>query len=189
METLLELLHSPWPWYVSGPIIGFMVPLLLLVGNRSFGISQNLEHLCAISQPRIVHIRFFKYDWRPSLWSLIFATGVPIGGWLAGVVFTNPQPIELSSAAIQQFSAWGLKDMTMLNPPELFSFSWSSIPLLIISGILIGFGTRYASGCTSGHAITGISTFQIQSVYAVIGIFAGGMLASHWIVPLLLSWQ
>ena len=148
MDTIVSLLEAPWPWYISGPVIGLMVPLLLLVGNRSFGISQNLEHLCAITQPRMVHIRFFKYNWKTSLWSLVFAAGVPVGGFLAGVLFKNPNPIQLSQEAKAIFTGWGYQNITGFNPPELFEVSWSTLPVLILSGILIGFGTRYASGCT-----------------------------------------
>ena len=182
---MLDLLTAPWPWYVSGPIIGLMVPLLIYVGSRSFGISQNLEHLCALTQPRMINVRFFKYDWRTSTWSLVFAVGVLIGGTLAGLVFSNPEPVALSNNAVALFAQWGLSHSSVLNPPEIFNFSLYNIVIIVISGIMIGFGTRYASGCTSGHAITGLSTFQMQSVYAVIGIFAGGMLASHVIVPVL----
>lgn len=187
MESLTAALIEPWPWYVSGVIVGAMVPLLILLGSRSFGISQNLEHLCAITQPSRIHVRLFKYDWRPSLWSLVFAVGVLIGGFLAGVVFENPEPIALSEKSIEMFSQWGLTRSVELNPPELFQLNFENTILLIVSGIFIGFGTRYASGCTSGHAITGLSTFQIQSVYAVIGIFSGGMLAAHFIVPWLIG--
>lgn len=183
MDTLLDLLYSPWPWYVTGPIIGALVPLLILIGSRSFGISQNLEHLCAITQPSRCRVSFFKYDWRPSVWSLVFATGVGLGGFLGGFVFSNPEPIQLSSQASNMFASWGLSTPVSLNPIELFSFSGDNILLLIATGILIGFGTRYAYGCTSGHAITGLATFQLQSLYAVIGIFAGGLFASHFIVP------
>jgi uncharacterized membrane protein YedE/YeeE len=159
--------------------------LLIIIGNRSFGISQNLEHLVAITQPSRCRISFFKYDWRPSLWSLVFTLGVIIGGLLAGLVFKNPEPVQLSQAAIALFSSWGLAPSLSLNPPELFSLSYENITLLIISGVLIGFGTRYAYGCTSGHAITGLATFQYQSLIAVIGIFSGGLFASHILVPAL----
>ena len=185
MDTVTTLLHAPWPWYVSGPLIGLMVPLLILLGSRSFGISQNLEHICAITQPSRCRIKFFKYDWLPSTWSIIFAIGVAFGGFIGGFVFANPEPIQLSQSANNMFTQWGLTLSSNLNPTEIFSFSISNIILLIISGIFIGFGTRYASGCTSGHAITGLATFQVQSLYAVVGIFSGGLFASHFIAPFL----
>ena len=95
MQELIQILQAPWPWFVSGPLIGLMVPLFIVVGSRSFGISQNLEHLCAITQPRVVQVKFFKYDWRISTWSLVFTLGVGIGGFLAGALFANPEAIQL----------------------------------------------------------------------------------------------
>ena len=163
MQDLLVILQSPWPWYVSGPLIGLMVPLFILIGSRSFGISQNLEHLCAITQPRSIQVKFFKYDWRVSKWSLVFMLGVAIGGYLAGNLFANPDAIQLSEAAL----------VISLSIGVAGSFG----------GILIGFGTRYASGCTSGHAVTGLATFQVKSLYAVLGIFSGGIFSAYLIVP------
>ncbi len=185
MTSLYDLLVSPWPWYVSGPIIGLMVPLLILIGNRSFGISQNLEHLCAMAKPAVVRIKLFNYDWRASRWSIVFAVGVMLGGLLAGVIFANPEPIKLSQATLDMLAQRNIAPPSEFNPPEIFSLNFQNSLLLLTSGLLIGFGTRYAAGCTSGHAITGISTLQIQSVYAVIGIFAGGLLAANYITPIL----
>ena len=185
MSTLYEMLVTPWPWYVSGPIIGSMVPLLILIGSRSFGISQNLEHLCAMAKPAMMHIKLFNYDWRASKWSIVFAVGVISGGLLAGVIFANPESIQLSQATLDMLAQRNIAPPNQYNPPEMFTLNIPNSILLLTSGVLIGFGTRYAAGCTSGHAITGLSTLQIQSVYAVIGIFAGGLLAAHYITPAL----
>lgn len=186
MDSLLQALTNPWPWYVAGPLIGLMVPVMLLIGSRSFGISQNLEHICAITQPTVIDVHFFHYDWKASAWSLAFTAGVILGGLLAGVVFRNPDAVALSGAAQEMFAAWGLAPSKDLVPPELFDISrtWNAI-ILVVSGILIGFGTRYAAGCTSGHAITGLATLQPQSLSAVLGIFGGGLLASHFLTPFL----
>lgn len=89
---------------MSGPLIGLMVPLMLWIGNRSFGISNTLRHLCAITQPRFVAVDFFHYNWREHSWSLAFAAGAVIGGFLAGIVFANPEPIDLSVGALSLFS-------------------------------------------------------------------------------------
>ena len=187
MEIVLQALQGSWPWYVSGPIIGSMVPLMILVGNRSFGISQNLEHLCAITQPRFIQVNFFKYNWKASVWSLVFASGVLAGGFLAAVVLPNPEPLQLSEAAHAMFNQLGFARAVSYNPSEVFGFTPNNILLLLLGGVFIGFGTRYAGGCTSGHAITGISTLQPQSLIAVMGIFSGGIFASHFIVPLILA--
>jgi hypothetical protein len=183
MDMLVDWLQSPWPWYVAGPIIGLMVPLMIWIGNRSFGISQNLEHLCAITQPKSVSVEFFSYDWRKHTWSLVFALGAVLGGFLAGVVFANPNPINLSVDALTMFAYWNVPIGEGFLPPVLFGFYWQSIVIMFLGGILVGFGTRYASGCTSGHAITGLATMQPQSLLAVIGIFSGGMIAAHFITP------
>lgn len=183
MDTLVLVLQSPWPWYVAGPIIGLMVPLMIWIGNRSFGISSNLRHLCAISQPKSIGVEFFKYNWREQNWSLVFAIGAMLGGFLGGVVFANPEPIELSVAFLTQLAMWNIPIGEGFLPPVLFGFYWQSLVIMFFGGVLVGFGTRYASGCTSGHAITGLSTMQAQSLLAVLGIFAGGLIAAHFITP------
>ena len=183
MDTLIHLLKSPWPWYVAGPIIGLMVPLMIFIGNRSFGISSNLRHLCAISQPKSISVEFFKYDWREQNWSLVFAIGAMLGGFLAGVVFANPEPIQLSVEFLTKLATWKIPIGEGFLPPVLFGFYWQSIVIMFLGGVLVGFGTRYASGCTSGHAITGLSTMQAQSLLAVMGIFTGGLIAAHFITP------
>lgn len=186
MDTLLHALTAPWPWYVAGPILGLMVPAMLLIGSRSFGISQNLEHLCAITQPSAIKVHFFKYDWRASTWSLMFATGTALGGFLAAVVFANPFPVLVSPATLDMLAGWGFAPPSGgLLPPEIFALTPRNVVLLIGGGVLIGFGTRYAGGCTSGHGITGLALLQPQSLLAMAGLFSGGLLASHLLVPFL----
>lgn len=188
MDTFIHWLQSPWPWYVAGPIIGLMVPLMIWIGNRSFGISSNLRHLCAISQPHAIGVDFFKYNWREHNWSLVFALGAVLGGFLAGVVFANPMPIDLSVAFLTQIAYWNVPIGEGFLPPVLFGSYWESVLIMFLGGVLVGFGTRYASGCTSGHAITGLSTLQPQSLLAVLGIFAGGLFAAHFITPHLMTY-
>lgn len=189
METVTQFLSQPWPWYVSGPLIGLMVPLMLFIGNRSFGISSNLRHLCAITQPPEVNVDFFKYDWKEHYWSLVFVIGTALGGIIASSLLANPNPTDLSGAALTMFTDWGfaLPQAGMLVPPELFEPTVRNLALLFAGGVMVGFGTRYAAGCTSGHAITGLSTLQVQSLYAIIGIFAGGLFASWFLVPILIQ--
>lgn len=187
MDTFIHWLHSPWPWYVAGPVIGLMVPLMIWIGNRSFGISSNLRHLCAISQPKSIGVDFFKYNWREQNWSLVFALGAVLGGFLAGVVFANPDPINLSVGFLTKLAYWNIPIGEGFLPPVLFGYYWQSIVIMFIGGVLVGFGTRYANGCTSGHAITGLSTMQPQSLLAVLGIFAGGLFSAHFITPILIG--
>jgi len=189
MSNALQWLSQPWPWYVAGPLLGLMVPLMIWIGNRSFGISQNLEHICAIAQPRRFGVDFFRYDWRTSAWSLIFTVGVVLGGFVAAFVLPNPDPVALSSGATRMFSEWGVSPQgNAILPAEIFSITPRNLVVLVIGGVLVGFGTRYASGCTSGHAITGLATLQPQSMMTVAGIFAGGLLTSYFIAPYLGGW-
>lgn len=184
----MDWLYHPWPWYVAGPLIGLMVPMMLFIGNRSFGISNNLRHLCAITQPPNVDVDFFRYNWREHVWSLVFVIGTAIGGYLAGVMFANPEPVHLSQAAQDMLLAWSFTQPgAFLVPDELFHVSVRNFTFLFASGVLVGFGTRYAGGCTSGHAITGLSTLQLPSLYAVLGIFAGGLFSSWFLVPWMLA--
>lgn len=180
-------LSSPWPWYVAGPLIGATVPLLLWLGNRSFGISENLRHVCAMVPNRVP---FFRYDWRSSGgWNLVFAGGIILGGFIASVLFANPEPLQVASATERDLAAIGVATNGELGPAALFSLSAltsvKSWILLLVGGFLIGFGARYAGGCTSGHAITGLSNLQLPSLVAVIGFFAGGLAMTHFILPFL----
>lgn len=189
MDKIVALLHGPWPWYVSGPLIGLMVPLMLLIGNRSFGISNNLRHLCAITQPPEVNVDFFRYDWKEHYWSIVFVIGTALGGLFASTLLANTQATQISLESIAMLHNWGFNPPAVhaLVPPELFVPNVRNLALLFAGGVLVGFGTRYASGCTSGHAITGLSTLQLPSLFALLGIFSGGLIASWFIVPLLLQ--
>ncbi len=185
----MDWLTHPWPWYVSGPLIGLTVPLMLLIGSKPFGISSNLRHLCAIVLPKKLRTGFFHYDWRSESWNLAFALGLLLGGVLAGIVFANPNPTELSSAAILSLQALGVKTEPGLLPSILanvVALNFKTWALLIVGGFLVGFGTRYGSGCTSGHAITGLATLQTKSLIATVSFFAGGILAANFLLPLFL---
>lgn len=187
---MLELLSQPWPWYVAGPLIGLMVPLLLIFGGKVFGISANLRHLCAATLPG--QIEFFKYDWKKSgLWNLTLVAGVVLGGFIAGTWLASPDPIiGISDATRADLGALGITDFTGLVPSELISWQGlASLPGLLMivgGGFLVGFGARYAGGCTSGHAISGLADLQLPSLVAVIGFFVGGLLVTHVLLPLIL---
>ncbi len=187
MEQLFAWLSGPWPWYVAGPIIGSMVPLMLIIGSKSFGVSQNLEHICAMTQPKRINVTMFQYDWKQYGWCIYFVVGVAIGGFLAVYVFEHPGVIELSDATQRMLVDWGIRQGSGFYPSELYDLTPVNLFILAVSGILIGFGTRYASGCTSGHAITGLATLQLKSLKAVLGIFTGGIVAAHFITPYILK--
>ncbi len=185
---MIDLLYQPWPWYVAGPIIGIMIPLLLIVGNKAFGISSNFRHICAACAP--ANVKFFQYDWKSGLWNLVLLLGVVIGGFLGGWVFANPEPIDLSESTVSSLQELGIQDFTGFVPADLFSWevlaSPTGIIVLAIGGFLVGFGTRYAGGCTSGHAISGLSNLQLASLIAVIGFFIGGLLMTYVLLPIIL---
>jgi hypothetical protein len=185
----MRWLSSPWPWYVAGPLIGLTVPLLLLLGNKSFGVSSNLRHLCAAVAP--CGLQHFEYDWRrEGQWNLLFILGVLLGGFLGGFVFANPEPIALGAEARDSLAALGIRDLHGLAPREVFQWStlgtFEGFVLLVLGGFAVGFGTAYAGGCTSGHAITGLADRQLASLIAVAGFFAGGLLATWLLLPRLL---
>jgi uncharacterized protein len=184
---MLELLQKPWPWYISGPLIGLMVPGLLLLGNKPFGLSSSLKHICAMCTP--VKVDFFEYDWKKEIWNLVLVTGILLGGWIASIFLTPT--VELSSSTINDLNALGIQTIDGMNPSELFSWSALLTPkgfiLIAVGGFLVGFGTRYADGCTSGHAIMGLSIMNWPSLIAVIGFFVGGLLTTHFILPFILD--
>ena len=186
----MEILTQPWPWYIAGPIIGLMVPIMLLISGKQFGFSENLRHICASCN--VANVEFFNYDWKAKgAWNLMFLVGVIIGGFIGGIWLTNPDAIELSTDAIAKLQGYGLTNFDGFVPAELFT--WQALQnnpalwaVLGIGGFLVGFGTRYAGGCTSGHAISGLSNLQLASLIAVIGFFAGGLLMTHVILPYIL---
>lgn len=186
----MDFLIEPWPWYIAGPLIGLTVPGLLIIGGKKFGISSNFRHTCAACFPG--DIDFFHYDWKSEgTWNLIFLLGIVIGGFLAGYVWENPEPVAISSKTVSDLQALGITSFEGLVPADLFSWSnlgtFEGIMILAVGGLFVGFGTRYAGGCTSGHAITGISDLQIASVIATISFFAGGLIMTHFILPYIIS--
>lgn len=189
-SQLLRSLSEPWPWYVAGPLIGLFVPALLLVGNKLFGISANLRHTCAVALPG--RVEFFRYDWRSAgAWNLTFALGILLGGALAGQFLAGDASVQIGPAARETLTALGIRDVGGLVPRELFTWSalatWQGLVMLVGGGLLIGFGTSYAGGCTSGHAISGLADLQLPSLIAVLGFFVGGLGSAWFIVPRLLG--
>lgn len=186
---ITEILRKPWPWYVAGPLIGLTVPILLLLGNKSFGISSSLRHICAAVIP--ANIPFFRYNWKKEAWNLFFVTGIVIGGLLGNFALGNPDAIVVSDDTRQALSALGITDFSGLMPADLFSpahiFSLKGLVFLVLGGFLVGFGTRYAGGCTSGHAIMGLSNLQWPSLVATVSFMIGGFACTHLLLPVLLD--
>ena len=186
---MIELLKQPWPWYVAGVFVGLTVPALLILGNKHFGISANLRHLCAACLP--ANIKFFKYDWKKEVWNLFFVGGILIGAFLATQFLSSPDPVQVNAKLVEELQGYGVNDYSKLLPSEIFSFesllSLRGLILLVGGGFLVGFGTRYAGGCTSGHAIMGLSNLQKPSLIATISFMIGGFLMANLILPFIMK--
>lgn len=186
---ILELLQNPWPWYVAGPLIGLTVPTLLLLGNKQFGISSTLRDACAMLPSKNP---FFRYNWRQtSSWNLMFTLGILLGAFIAATLLSNPNALTVTPDTTQQLESLGVPVTGAFLPASLFSWqALLTLPgflLMVGGGFLVGFGARYAGGCTSGHAISGLSNLQLPSLVAVIGFFAGGLVMTHVFLPLILK--
>jgi uncharacterized membrane protein YedE/YeeE len=188
---MLGLLQGHWPWWISGPLLGLMVPLLLFLSNKHFGVSSSFRHICAALLPKNIKLpEYLKYNWKEKSWNLWLVVGIVIGAFIASVFFNGTQAPDLSQRALSLFESWNLQEISQLQPLDFFSLQalGSALPwiLLIVGGFLVGFGTRYANGCTSGHAIMGLSLLNLGSFVAVLGFFTGGLIAAHFILPWLL---
>jgi len=186
---MLELIKQPWPWPVAGFMIGLTVPALLLLGNKKFGISSTLRHICAACIP--ANISFFKYDWKNEAWNLFFVSGILMGGFLGHTFLENPNAIVINPDTVHDLKNIGITQFNDLMPHDLFSwqqlFTIKGFVFILLGGFLVGFGTRYAGGCTSGHAIMGLSNLQWPSLIATVSFMTGGIIMTHFILPILLS--
>ncbi len=184
---MLELLKLPWPWYISGIAIAAIMVLLLFFG-KSFGFSSNLRTLCTIAGAGKKY-SFFDFDWKTQKWNLLFLVGAIIGGVVSATLLKSDEPLKLSSSTVNDLKALNITFDGQMNPEQIFGLEFLSTPkgflVLLIGGILVGFGSRYAGGCTSGHAISGLSNLQIPSLMAVIGFFIGGLVMTHFLLPLI----
>lgn len=182
---MIEFLSQPWPWYLGGLGIALVIFLLLIQG-RIFGVSSSLETLCTIGGAGRT-AEYFRVDWKQRSWLLIFLAGSVIGGFIASGVLSNPDPIDISTATIEDLSGLGIHFDGNFLPESLFNWSnlltLNGFLLMIGGGLLVGFGSRYAGGCTSGHAISGIADLQLPSMVATIGFFIGGLIAVHLLFP------
>ena len=187
---MLEFLSQPWPWYVAGPLVATTMILMLFFG-KSFGLSTTLSTACAIGGAGKISSTF-NFNWKDQAWNLVFVGGMVIGGFIATTRLQQPEPISLARDTIEK-----LKELGIQNPGAAYLpaevFSWESLftlrgfILLVLGGFLAGFGARYAGGCTSGHAISGLSDLQLPSLIAVTGFFMGGLLVTYLFLPLILK--
>ncbi len=187
--SIIDWIRQPWPWYVAGPLIGLTVPMLLIMGNKTFGISSSLRHVCAACFP--ANISFFKYDWKKEAWNLLFIAGIMIGGAIVALFLYSPDPVIVNPRLADELSGYGITNYDSLIPREIFN--WPALltvrgfVLIVVGGFLVGFGTRYAGGCTSGHAIMGLSNLQLPSLIATISFMAGGFIMANLLIPVIMK--
>jgi uncharacterized membrane protein YedE/YeeE len=188
MDNLINLIRQPWPWWVSGPLIGLTVPVLLILGNKPFGVSSSMKHICAACFP--ANVPFFKYDWKKETWNLYFATGILLGAFITWT-WLSTHNINVNPKLMAEMSKYGILSANQLVPSESVNWpnllSLKGILLTVAGGFLVGFGTRYADGCTSGHSIMGLSNLQVSSLIATCSFMAGGFLSANIIVPAILK--
>ena len=192
---MIEFISQPWHWAVSGTMIAVLMFLMLLSGEK-FGISSSFETVCSMSGVG-KWVEHFNFDWRTQKWLLMFVAGAILGGLIAGTLLRSPEAVQISQSTISDLSALGVSapsENVRTNgfvPEEIFSFAslltLKGFLILIVGGFLIGFGTRYASGCTSGHAISGLANLQLASLIAVIGFFIGGLVSTFLLMPVILG--
>ena len=184
----MNWIYEPWPWYIAGPMIALIMFLLIMV-DKSFGMSSNLRTMCTICGAGN-KADFFKFDWKSQKWNLVVVLGAVIGGFIGSYFLSTNTAVAINPETILELKSLGFESAgTAYLPTELFDtkalLSIKNVLLLSIGGVLVGFGARYAGGCTSGHAISGLSNLQMPSLIAVIGFFIGGLIMIHFIFPLL----
>lgn len=187
---MLELIKQPWHWAVAGTLIGLIVPALLLIGNKKLGVSSSMRHLCAICIPK--NIPFFKYDWKKEIWNLFFVVGILLGGFIAAQFLTNPNEIVITETTKEILAEYGITDFSQSMPIQIFSveniFTLRGFFFFVVGGFLVGFGSRYAGGCTSGHSIMGLATFQLPSLIATCCFMIGGFFTANVILPIIFKY-
>jgi len=184
----MDFLLQPWPWYITGPLISLILFLMYYLG-KSFGVSSNLETLCSLGGAGKL-VDHFKFDWRKNSWNLVFVLGAIIGGFISFQWLTPTEGIALNPQTVQDLSTLGFENIgAQYLPDEIFSLdallSAKGFSILLVAGILVGFGARYAGGCTSGHAIVGLSNLELPSLISVIGFFIGGLIMTWILIPIL----
>lgn len=186
---MIEFLKHSWPWYAGGILIGLMVPALLLAGNKSFGVSASLRDICAACIP--LKIPFLSYDWKKESWNLFFAAGIILGGFIGGHWLADPQPEPIAQNTLNVLAQNNVHFNKGFVPDNIFNWHYlTTLPgfiIIVVGGFLVGFGTRYAGGCTSGHGIMGLSTLQWPSLVAVASFFVGGIVSATWLLPFILN--
>lgn len=184
----MEFISSTWHWSISGFLIG-LVMLSLIYFGKVFGMSSNLRSLCSMTGIG-KKVAFFDWDWKSQRWNLVVVAGTMLGGYFATHFLSSDSNVAINEITIQKLQNIGIEaPNSKLLPDSLFGKNVFESPkmilFLLVGGLLIGFGSRYAGGCTSGHAISGLSNFQLPSLKAVVGFFVGGLIMVNFIFPLI----
>jgi uncharacterized protein len=186
---VLEFLKQPWTWYFSGTMIAAIMVTMLYFG-KSFGLSSNLRIICSACGAG-KYVPYFNFEWKRQKWNLFFLAGAIGGGIISSTLLKSDEHLQLSRATIDDLKTLNVTFDGQLNPSQIFSFDFllsiKGMIVLLGGGILVGFGSRYAGGCTSGHAISGLSNLQVPSLIAVIGFFAGGLFMTYVLFPLIFN--
>ena len=190
MRELIDWISQPWPWHVSGLLIAAVMILMIFYGKK-FGVSSNLRTMCSLLGAGKL-ADYFKFNWKSDGWNLVFAIGAFLGGYIANEYLTVDKTVAISAATKAKLLSYGF-----VNPGGDYIpthiLSWTALNtvngwiFVVGGGIMVGFGTRYAGGCTSGHAISGLSNLQVPSLVSVIGFFIGGLFITHVVFPFLFS--
>jgi uncharacterized membrane protein YedE/YeeE len=184
-NQIMDFILQPWPWYVVGPLIALTMFLLLYFG-KEFGVSNTLRVACSAAGAQKFS-DFFHWDWRSQKWNIIFVGGGVIGGFISYMFLEADHTVALASSSVENMRDMGLTNIgESYLPSQIFDpeeITVGTVAYLIVAGFLVGFGARYAGGCTSGHAISGLANLQLPSLIAVIGFFIGGMAMTYYILP------
>lgn len=185
--NIIEFLSNPWPWYIAGPMIS-LVMFFLLWSGKSFGVSSSLRNVCSMAGAG-KYYKYFDFNWKKEIWNIVFIVGAVIGGYIASNFLQNFNSLELSNKTVNDLLELGLEFNGEVVPSEIFNFNslrtLKGFLIITLGGFFVGFGARWAGGCTSGHAISGLSNFQIPSLISVIGFFIGGLIMTYLIFPLI----
>jgi uncharacterized protein len=156
------------PWYIGGPLLGLIVPLVLILREKQLGISSSLKYVGSLFAFKVP---FFNYDRKKDLWQIQFALGIIISAVLFNQLgLISPPEIESSKDYVEQMS---------------HIYELDNWLLFLIGGLLVGFGARYANGCTAGHCIMGNAQLSLSSLITTICFFIGGLVAVHIVLPLI----